>query len=174
MCFFQVFSTLSVFLKNEIGYAEHIIGAVFVINGVVIVLSEMVIVHTFEKRPPLLVVVIGLLLTAVGLGLTVFANIGFILVISVLVWTLGEILTIPFLNTHVASLVNPRNRGIYMGYFSAAFSIAHILAPSLGMRLFESFGGTTVWILCTLLSCVAAFGIYVLYLQFKRSEQASA
>src|SRR3954451_23923569 len=58
-----------------------------------------------------------------------------IIAATVLVWTLGEILTASVSGAIIADLAPPHLRGRYSGFYGTAFSIAALLGPLVGSRL---------------------------------------
>jgi hypothetical protein len=59
---------------------------------------------------------------------------------TVVVWTLGEMLSMPFFETVVAARGDERSRGSYLGSYNFAFSVAFAGAPIAGMALYERIG----------------------------------
>ena len=140
--FFQVFSTVPVFLTNN-GYTEGQVGLLLTLSGVLIVAIEMPLVYLADRRfRPLHVLLLGGSLIVAGyylLPLAVTVNFGLIIGWIVLI-TLGEILFMPFTSTYVAKHAPPARRGEYLGVLSASYSLAFILTPVIGFWLAERFG----------------------------------
>lgn len=67
------------------------------------------------------------------------------ILVTVAVWTFGEMLALPILNVLVAARAPASHRGKYMGFYTMAFSIAFILAPVAGTYVYERFGSDTLW-----------------------------
>jgi MFS family permease len=62
------------------------------------------------------------------------------------VWTVGEMLSLPMLNAVVAGRATAANQGRYMGLYTMAYSVAFIIAPVSGTRIYETFGATVLWV----------------------------
>src|SRR5688572_29147715 len=66
-CFFQIFTNLPVFFKNELHFSKRYIGFLMAINGIIIALVEMVLVYKLEgKRKSTVYIILGVAL--VGLS----------------------------------------------------------------------------------------------------------
>ncbi len=142
ICFFQLFSTFPVYLK-ESGFDERAIGWLFTISGVVIVAAEMPTLYVIERRfKPIPVMLTGGGLIIVSyLMLPALVSISFLaLLFMVMVLTVGEILYMPFTNTYVAKHSPDARRGEYLGLLSASYSAAFVLTPLVGFGVAEHYG----------------------------------
>lgn len=165
MCFFQFFIMEPVFYKIQWHFGERFIGFLMALNGVLIGIVEMVLIHNLEgKRNGLVYIVTGVLMGGLGFVLLVFlpASVTAGLLI-VLLMTFSEMLSMPFMNTFWISRSNEYNRGEYAALYTMSWSAAQVLAPLTG-GLIISYGGFSLlwWSLCGL-SVVAAAGYFLLY-----------
>ncbi len=155
----QLFGAYPLTLSEEYHLPEYTIGLVFTLNTLVIVVFQMPIIHAVARFDPLQVIGLGAFLLCAGFALLpLTSSLGPIGVI-VLVWTLGEMLTTPLLEGFVAHRSSVESRGQYMGLFSAAFSLAFVLAPLGGTWVYEVWAYRTLWFLCGVLGVMlwAAF-----------------
>lgn len=144
--FFQVFGTLPIYFKEVYHIPEQGYGMVFALNAVMILSLEMVLVHRFKNRPELLMVAIGTLFLVPSFAMLPFGNGYAWVVIHVVLWTIAEMLMSPFASTFTANRAGDHNRGAYMGYMIAIFAMAHIFAPLVGTRIWETFGHRALWL----------------------------
>ena len=148
MVLFQLFSTYPLALHAYYGLSESRIGLVLAINTLVISLFEMVLVHRLRDRDPLRIAALGSFLFCVGFALmplgSSFAYVG----ATVLVWTVGEMLSLPFLSAWVGDRAGEKSLGGYMGLFTLSFSMAFVLGPPVGTWVYQRFGGTALWYGC--------------------------
>lgn len=160
VCFFQLFSIIPVFYKEVIRLSEFQIGLILASNGLVIALVEMVLVHRLNgKRSDLTYIVYGMLLFAISFAaLSVSAFPVITVTIAVIALTLGEMLAMPFMNNYWIKRSSAHNRGQYAALHTIAFSMAHVLAPSLGAKAVQGFGYTVWWCLTAAICLAAAFG----------------
>lgn len=165
MCFFQFFIMEPVFYKLNWHFSERFIGFLMALNGILIGVVEMLLVHNLEgKKHGLIYVVTGVLMGAVGFVLLIYLPASTVAaVIVVLLMTFSEMFSMPFLNSFWISRTNEFNRGEYAALYTMSWSAAQICAPVLG-GVMIAYGGFNLlwWALCGL-SVVAGAGYYILY-----------
>lgn len=135
--FFQMMTTLPLYWSEQLHFREATIGVLFAVNTLLIVAAEMPLTRWANRFRRLRVVAVGCLLFFVGFGLTPLGTgvVGAGLV--VLVWTVGEMLLAPFTMAYVASRSDASNRGLYMGAFSTAVSLAAVTSPAIGLAIYS-------------------------------------
>ncbi|HEV7672420.1 MAG TPA: MFS transporter [Thermoanaerobaculia bacterium] len=148
MVFFQIQSTYPLALNRVYGFSEAAIGLALAVNTVIIVLFEMVLAHALRNAPHLRIVAWGSLLFGVGLALLPLGRSFAYVCLTIVVWTLGEMLSLPFLQGVVAERADAKRRGTYLGLLSFAFSIAYMSGPLVGAWVFERFGPAILWYAC--------------------------
>lgn len=160
ICFFQIFSTLPVFFKEQLHLDTFFIGVIMSVNGILIALFEMALVFVLEqKQRNLQYIMIGVLLT--GLSFVVFNVLpgAFSLAMfSTLILTAGEMLAMPFMNAFWISRTDATNRGQYAGLYTAAWSIAQVVGPLGGAQVVYHFSFVTLWWAIGIISMITAAG----------------
>lgn len=159
-CFFLMFRVVPVFFKQEWHIDEALIGLILGVNGAIIALLEMIIVSKIEnKRSPQFYIVAGVLVVSLSFAfLMIPKSIPIFLgLLSVICFTFGEMLSMPFINTFVIKRSNTFNRGQYAAGFSIAWSIAQI-TPIAGFYLAEKLGYNLLWVAITILLLCCAYG----------------
>jgi MFS family permease len=150
----QLFGAYPLTLTEIYGLPAYAIGLVFTLNTLVIVVFQMPIVHAVERFDTLRVVGVGAFLLCLGFALLSFTSSPLLIGATVLVWTLGEMLTTPLLEGFVATRSRGAHQGQYMGLFSVAFAMAFVLAPIGGTWIYEVYGYRTLWWTCGVLGVV--------------------
>lgn len=170
-CFFQLFSMQPVFFKTEWHLKEQFIGGLMALNGLIIAFSEMVIVHKVEgKRPPMIYIAFGVILVGIGYSIVnVMPAAAWAAIVAVVIMTIGEIFSLPFMNTYWISRTTDSNRGEYAGLYTMAWSAAQILAPTFGSQVILHFGYTSLWYIIALICFLSAAGFY--YINFRKSSR---
>jgi predicted MFS family arabinose efflux permease len=168
ICFFQLFSMVPVYYKEQVKLPENIIGIILASNGVLIVLIEMVLVYQLEhKRRPLTYMVMGTLLIALSfMALAIQSVIGLVILAMLLV-TFGEMLLFPFTNSFWVSRTNSFNRGQYAAAYSMTFAIAQVLSPIIASKVVAITSFSMLFIGDFVLCSLAALGF--LWLRNKRA-----
>lgn len=160
VAFFQILSTIPLFLENVMGLSEVQIGFFFTLNGLIIFIFEMPIVFATEhKRTKMFWATIG----AGMIGLAHFAlNIDAFWLVPFLGYSLligfGEILNFPFSNTIALQRGKSRGVGKYMGLYTMMFSTCFIIAPILGTNLLDKFGFEYLWWFIGILNMLSVLG----------------
>ena len=145
--FMQYFSTLPLYYNEVMHMSEKDIGWLLSLNGLLVFLTEMPIVHKIEQYSfnKLKVVVFGSFLIALSFFVLLITPWIGIVVIGMTLMTFGEIFGFPFSNSYAMDRARKGNQGAYMAMYSMSFSVAHILGPNTGMQLVERFGYDTTW-----------------------------
>ncbi|MCP9752285.1 MFS transporter [Ferruginibacter sp. HRS2-29] len=165
ICFFQLFTTIPIFFKDGLKLDEFWIGVVMSVNGIIIAVIEMVLVFKLEgRRPYLLLMSYGSVLMGLSfLLLNIPLSSGLLVaLISTVVITFSEMLSMPFMNSYYISLSTEKNRGQYAGMYTMSWSLAQVIGSSTGGVYAEKFGFTSLWTLVFILCLVAAGGFYLL------------
>ena len=158
LCFLQMFSLLPVFYKEQLKFTQSEVGLVLALNGLIIVVIEMVLVFKLEgRRSPVQYIssgafFIGLSYLMLNLPLTGLV----VALIAMVTITVGEMLMFPFINTFWVSRSNEHNRGQYASLFSMSFAFAHVLAPTFGSQVGSIFklSCSLVYRFCFVYNCV--------------------
>ncbi len=171
MCFFQFFIMEPVFYKIQWHFNERFIGFLMALNGILIGVVEMVMIHNLEgRRNGLVYIVAGVLLGGFGFVLLIYLPASIAAgIIIVLVMTFSEMLSMPFMNTFWISRANDYNRGEYAGLYTMSWSAAQILAPVTGSLIINYGGFSLLWWALSALSVIAATGYFLLYKFINRS-----
>lgn len=169
---FQVFSTMPLYLHRVYGLREDSIGLILGLNGTLIVLFEMVLIHWAERRDALRLAGVGCFVFCLGLALMPVGRGMAFAAFTVMVWTTGEMLALPLMNAAVAARSTPGTQGRYMGMYTMSFSVAFMVAPAAGTWILEHLGGAVLWYGIGALGPLLALGGFVLSPAFRRTEAA--
>jgi predicted MFS family arabinose efflux permease len=142
---FQIFSTMPIYLHRAYGMREDGIGLVLALNGTLIVLFEMVLIHWAEGRDRMRLASFGCFIFCAGFALMPLGSTAAFAAFTVVIWTAGEMLALPLINAVVAARTTPGTRGRYMGLYTMSFSLAFVVAPIAGTRVLEHLGGAALW-----------------------------
>jgi MFS family permease len=128
-------------------------------NGLLIALFEVSVVHRLRAWRRLRVAALGMALAGLGFGLSgVFLHWAWFL-LTVVIWTAGEILSSPFKMAFVSDWSPPAQRGLYMSLYQATWSLAFALNPLLFLPLQARLGDRRFW---PVMMAVAAPAIFML------------
>lgn len=161
-CFILVFKLAPVYWKETAQMNESTIGLVLGLNGILIALFEMVLIQKLQdKKKDISFIVLGILFTATGfvfLLVPVYSIIvsAFIVVVFI---TLGEMFSLPFVNTFIILRGNKANKGRYAAAYSLVWSVANVIGPAGGALIAEKSSYSLLWILVIVLCLLSGWGI---------------
>jgi len=155
LVFMQHTSMLPIAVSQD-GLPPSTYGTVIAANGVLIVAGQLFVPRLIRDRRHSRVLALAALLVGVGFGLTAFADDAWFYALTVVIWTLGEMLNSPSNSTLIAELSPSALRGRYQGLYSLSWSVAAFGAPVAGGFVWERFGDTVLWLGCALIGGVAA------------------
>lgn len=146
-CFFQFLTNTNVYYKLELHFDESFIGVLGAVNGVMIVVIEMVLVFKLEgKRSNMYYIIRGVALVGVSYIMLNVLHITMAMgVLVMVVMTMGEILALPFMNTYWIGRSKNHNRGQYAGAYTISWSVAQTLGPLIGAQVAQYAGFSTLW-----------------------------
>jgi MFS family permease len=151
--YFQGQTTLPLHVR-ESGLSDSDYGLLISLNGFAIVFLELPLVAITQRHPYRPMLALGSLLVGVGFALNAVANDLPELALTVLIWTLGEIIYAPVASAYVADIAPEHLRGRYLGAEGLAWGLAFVLAPALGAAVF-AWSPDGLWLLCGLLGAAA-------------------
>ena len=144
---------------------ETAIGWILAMNGIIIVLIEMVLVYKLEHRGRAVhYMMLGAFLIGLAFLMLRMAPDKAIVITSMIVITFGEMLLFPFMNHFWVKRSDDSNRGQYAGIYTMSFSAAIVLAPTFASQIATWMGFNALWLINCLVCCLAALG----YLQLKK------
>ncbi|GAA2654250.1 MFS transporter [Paractinoplanes durhamensis] len=153
----QHLSTLPIAMAAD-GLSAATYGWVIAVNGVLIVLGQLFVPRLIEGYDRSRVLALAALIIGVGFGLGAVANVAWFFALTVVIWTLGEMLQSPSNAATVAALSPVALRGRYQGLSSLSWSAGTALAPIAGGFTQEHLGDTALWLGCFGLCALVALG----------------
>lgn len=153
----------------DVGMSARDFGLLMALNGVLVVLFELPLIGVVSKYRPHYVLAVGNLFTCVGLSLTGFTTGMGLLAVTVLIWTIGEMVFSSIAQAHLASLTPPGMVGRYQGLYGAAYTIGTGAGPIIGGAVYM-FAPWALWAMVGVLGLVSA----QLCLRLRRPDDAVA
>jgi MFS family permease len=143
--FFQIFGTWPLYMRRVCGFGESRIGLLLTINALLIVLFEMQLIHRIEKKKPLAYIGLGVIFMAAGFTLLPLSKAYGFVALTVVLWSIGEMLIFPLSATFIAGRSSAENSGVTMGLFSLTFSLSIMISPIAGTWVYNRFGPRALW-----------------------------
>ncbi len=158
LIFSQILSTFPLYLNRVYGLRENGIGWVIAVNTVFLLIFEMVVTHRLSGVKPTRILALGSLFFGAGFVLMPLGTGFAFAALTVLVWTIGEMVCMPTLTTVVVRQAGENDQGKYMGAFSLSFTLAAIVGPTAGTSVYSAWGGDAVWYAVGVLSVLISVG----------------
>ena len=145
LVFFQHLGALPLYIVNDLGFTTAAFGLFGAINTVLIILVEVPLNNLMANTPYRKSLMIGALLAGVGFGGFAISTTVIPLVISIIVFTFGEMIFFPTTAAYTSEIAPSNKRGEYMGYYQMTFSFAFSAGPWLGTVVYENYGSVFLW-----------------------------
>ncbi|WP_455381162.1 MFS transporter [Salinispira pacifica] len=169
----QCASTLPIaMVRHGVGPSGY--GLVISFNGLLIVLLGIPASRAAERWRRFPAVAVASILLGVGFGLGAFGGSLALYSVSVVIWTLGEIVNASVAPAIVAELARPEVQGLFQGIYGSAWGLAFFAGPALGGWIFERFGNAAIWSAAMAVCLLAACGYLLLSRHTDRKSAAGA
>ncbi|MFC4816848.1 MDR family MFS transporter [Flavobacterium sp. GCM10023249] len=166
--FFQLFTTLPLYHKEQFNLTEFQTGLLMMMNGLLIFFLEMPIVSYVERKQlnKVKIVTLGAFCMTISLYLLVINQWSGILIVMMLFMTFGEMFAFPFSNSFAMSRAPKGHEGRYMAIFTMCYSLAHILSGKVGLEIIDYYKSyQNNWIFMGSLGALGTlFGLWTLKL----------
>jgi MFS family permease len=167
--YLQAYTSLPLAMRLH-GLSPQQYGLAMAVNGILIVALQPLAGGWLGRHDHTAVLAAGFVIVGLGFGLTALAGSVAAYAATVVVWTLGEIVTAGIGAAIVADLAPASMRGRYSGAYGAIWSAAYLLGPLGGTRLL-AIGAPVLWLTCGLLAAAAAAGLLALGPAIRRRSQ---
>jgi dipeptide/tripeptide permease len=158
LVYFQMNTTLAVFLRDEHGIAPTGFGLLLALNALMVVALQLWITRRLRGLPSMLVLAAGTALYALGFGMYGFVAAVPFFVLAMVIITLGEMVVVP-VGQAVATQLAPQDmRGRYMAIFGFSHAIASGSGVWLAGQIATLMGPEYIWIMGGSVLALAALG----------------
>ena len=162
MVFFQHMSTMPLFLVHDLGLSTAAYGALTIINTGLIIFIEVPLNNYLASWSDRRNLTIGAILTGVGFGGMAFAHNTLALIVTIIIWTFGEMIIFPASAAYVSEISPVKQRGEYMGFYQMTFSFSFMAGPWIGTLIMEGYGSFVLWICTFVFSLGSAIMMFLL------------
>lgn len=138
---------------SDVGLSARDFGLLIGFNGLLVLVLELPTTGVVSRYRPEYVLAIGNLLIGIGLALTGFTTGMILLSATVLMWTLGEMMSSSVAAAYLGSLPPPQLVGRYQGLYGVAYTIGTGAGPLIGGAVYAIGPPWALWVL------VAAAGL---------------
>jgi MFS family permease len=139
---------------NGLGPQQY--GSAIAVNGLLIILLTIPVSNMAARWRRFETIAVSTILLGLGFGVTSPAHTLPLYMLSVVIWTLGEIAATAVAPAIIADLSPVELRGLYQGIFGSAWGLAFFVGPLAGGWVFENLGRDALWYGCLGLGLVLA------------------
>ncbi|MBD0381167.1 MDR family MFS transporter [Paenibacillus sedimenti] len=140
----QVMVTLSQYLEHSFADGVKMFALLMSVNAIAVIAMQIPLTRWAEKYTPLVAISVGNLMFALGDVGFAFSQTTILLVISMIVFTFGEILNYPAANMLIDKLAPEHMRGTYFGAQTLT-NVGHFMGPWIGGFMLASYSGSTLY-----------------------------
>lgn len=167
----QMYSTLSVFLRDNHGINPQGYGFLMTTSAITVILFQFWVTRRIKKRPPFLMMALGTLFYMVGFGLFGFVTAYWLFALNIVIVTIGEMIIMPTSQALAANFAPEDMRGRYMAVFGLTWAIPSIFGPGAAGLILDNMNPNLLWYVAGILCAVAAFAYYVLHLRLGKQKR---
>ena len=154
----QMYSTLSVFLRDVHGVPESGYGWLMTLNAGMVVLFQFMITRKISDKPPMLVLALGSALYVIGFGMYGFVSAYLFFMLEMVIITIGEMVVIPVAQAYVGDAAPEDMRGRYSGVMGFSWMIPWMIGPLLAGLLMDNGYPNWVWYGSAILASISVAG----------------
>jgi MFS family permease len=169
LVFFQLTSTVPLFLVRYLRLPESLYGTIFTLNTLMIVALEVPLNNATAHWSHRRTLTLGALLYAVGFGSFALVRGAAGIFAAVAVWTFGEMILMPGSSAYAADIAPAGRRGEYMGLYTMSFSFGFSVGPWLGAMLLERRGPQMLWGAAFISGCISTLLMSRIGMKTKRA-----
>lgn len=143
--FFQWGSSIALLITEDLQYSKHTFGWIMASGGLMITFFEIPISQITRRLPAHKVIAVGFLLCGIGVWLNAFAIGIVVVIIAMIVFTTGEMISMPVSGAYVADMAPDEMRGRYSAAVGLTWTLGQAIAPGLGLLLYGACPQVLWW-----------------------------
>lgn len=144
--YLQFSTTLSVYLNDIFGTTPRAFGYLLSLNALLVVLFQFPITIWVKKHKPILMMALGNLLYAIGLSMYGYVTSYALFLLAVIIFTLGEMVNAPVVQSLVVNIAPKDMRGRYMAVFMLGRGIALAVGPVIAGMILDNYNPRWLWL----------------------------
>lgn len=163
LVYFQMNSTLPVYLRDHHGIAPTGFGMLIGLNAAMVVVMQFWFTRRVRGHAPMLILATGVFLYAIGFGMFGLVSGAAMFVLAMVIITIGEMIAIPVQQAAAAHLAPDHMRGRYMAVLGFSGAIAAGSGTWLAGQISTYFGADWIWYFAGALALLATAGYLLLH-----------
>lgn len=172
LMYFNMNSSLSVFLVNHRGVTPEQFGYILSLNAGMVVLMQLFFTRITAKWKPMLAIALGNLLYVIGFTMYGFVNTYFMFLLAMVIITIGEMIYAPKEQTLVANFAPEHMRGRYMAIRGFSWIIPTAIGPLGAGLIMDNLDPRVLWYVAGFIGMLSTLGF--IWLHFKAGKKFEA
>jgi MFS family permease len=164
LAYMQMNSTLSVYLRDIHGIPEQLFGYILSTNAGMVVLFQFAITRRIKRFPPMLVMVAGTFLYAIGFTMYGFVATYALFLLAMIIITIGEMLVAPVGQALATKLAPEDMRGRYMAVYGFHWAIPTMFGPLVAGLIMDNYNPDWVWYACGIVLIISMTCYFLIHI----------
>lgn len=152
---------LPVYAKEQFGVVESQYGFIMATNAGMVVVFQYAVTRVTKRYPPLIMLSLGALVYALGVGSVALGQGFAAFLLSMVIFTVGEMILVPTGTTWTADRAPADMRGRYMSIYGMTWGLGIGIGPVIGGYLNDNVAPVAIWYGGLVIGLIPALG-YVL------------
>ena len=174
ICAALIWVLLGVYAYQNFHVTESQYGFIPTTNALMVVFFQLIVTRISKRYPPLPTLAVATLFYALGVGSVAFGQGFWGFWLSMVIVTIGELITTPTATTLVANLAPADMRGRYMSIYGLTWGAAAGIGPVLGGLLSDNFGPVFIWYGGLVVGLISTLGFIVMARSFSKPKTVLA
>lgn len=162
MVFYQLSSTLPIFIHEYLHFPLSFYGLLFTFNTLLIVFFELPLNIATLHWSPRRNMIVGSFLISLGYGGYAWVSQSWEIFLLTGVWTLGEMILFPAATAYIAQISTEKKRANYISLFTTITNLGLFLGPWAGAVVMQHWASTGLWLTCGAWGVVSIILFYFL------------
>ena len=167
----QQYNSFSVYLRDVHDISSQSYGVMLSVAGLEVVLFQLWISRTIRKYPPFLVMVFGTLFFVLGFTMIGFVRSVQLFMLSIVLITIGEMITFPTNRAIAANFAPAEMRGRYMAIYDLGWTLPATFGPAAAGLILDNYDPNLLWYVGGVLCVISALSFYALHVWLGREER---
>lgn len=168
----MLWTLLPIYTKQTFQFPEHLYSWLPVTNALMCVFVQYFVTEYTRRHRALSMLTLGILVYAVGVGSVALMSSFWGFWTSMVIFTFGELITMPTGTAYVANRAPVELRGRYMSLYWMTWGFARAAAPVTGGFLNDRISPHAIWYGGLAIGVIATLGLY--WLRESRAGQEAA
>ena len=169
LMYFNMNSSMSVYLVNYRGITPAQFGTILSLNAGMVVVLQILFTRITANWKPMLAIAFGNVLYVIGFSMYGIFDTYIMFIVAMIIITIGEMIYAPKEQTIVANIAPERMRGRYMAIRNFAWIIPIAIGPLGAGVIMDNFDPRYVWFAAGFVGSLSVIGFLILH--FKAREK---